>query len=511
MELKNNIIWLKAVERKHPPLFMDFLLYGQAKEHFLKATVLNFAFKNVKKVELGLYFDKNETGALREIMKEKLLQEGPDFFKNYADKCYKQSELLLEVCKRISTLDKIKVLNNTEISNLFKEYTEEIFKMSSFLLSIIVAQGVLEGEIKSGLDKILASKEKTAFLDNYKRILTIPARETFEIEDMREIIKIGAEVQKDTRTVKLFKDSSERIEANLPQVAPKLYSIIQNYVEKFGWLKPMYYRGEPATPKDVIRRVKTALKKDCNQELMKTEKAKREAEEKYHQALIELDISGDLLSIIEIIREFLYLRTYRLEVFFIANHYIKNLMIELACRLAISYDDILFLTHKEILSCLEKGISPDLNLIKERKEGFAVIMINGEITWYSGENLQKLLEVERVYHKPRDEIKGVIASPGKVQGRVKIVLTNDDIPKVQEGDILVSTMTTPSLMEAVEKAAAIVTNEGGMLCHAAIVSRELGIPCIIGTEIATEIFQDNDFVEVDADKEGKAKLLQRSV
>jgi pyruvate,water dikinase len=61
-------------------------------------------------------------------------------------------------------------------------------------------------------------------------------------------------------------------------------------------------------------------------------------------------------------------------------------------------------------------------------------------------------------------------------------------------------MTTPDLMPAIEKAVAIVTDEGGMLCHAAIVSRELGIPCIIGTRNATSILRDGDLVEVDAEK-----------
>ncbi len=66
------------------------------------------------------------------------------------------------------------------------------------------------------------------------------------------------------------------------------------------------------------------------------------------------------------------------------------------------------------------------------------------------------------------------------------------------GEVLVTTMTTPSLMLAVEKAGAIVTDEGGMLCHAAIVSREFDIPCVIGTETATHILKDDNLVNVNA-------------
>lgn len=81
--------------------------------------------------------------------------------------------------------------------------------------------------------------------------------------------------------------------------------------------------------------------------------------------------------------------------------------------------------------------------------------------------------------------------------------------KVKEGDILVTFMTTPVFVPAMEKAAAIVTDEGGILCHAAIVSRELGIPCVIGTKIATKVLKDGDFVEVDANR-GIIKIIEKN-
>jgi pyruvate,water dikinase len=68
------------------------------------------------------------------------------------------------------------------------------------------------------------------------------------------------------------------------------------------------------------------------------------------------------------------------------------------------------------------------------------------------------------------------------------------------GDILVSTMTRPEFVPLMKIAGGVVTNEGGITCHAAILSRELGKPCVIGTQTATEILKDGDFVEVDADE-----------
>jgi pyruvate,water dikinase len=94
-------------------------------------------------------------------------------------------------------------------------------------------------------------------------------------------------------------------------------------------------------------------------------------------------------------------------------------------------------------------------------------------------------------------IKGLGASPGMASGKVKIIPSAEDISKVKEGDILVTKMTAPDWVPAMRRAAAIVTNEGGTTCHAAIVSRELGTPCIVGTSNATEVLKDGAEVTVD--------------
>ena len=70
--------------------------------------------------------------------------------------------------------------------------------------------------------------------------------------------------------------------------------------------------------------------------------------------------------------------------------------------------------------------------------------------------------------------------------------------KMKPGDILVSKATNPNVVPAMKIAGAIITDEGGITCHAAIISRELKIPCVIGTKIATQVLKDGDKVEVDA-------------
>ncbi len=105
--------------------------------------------------------------------------------------------------------------------------------------------------------------------------------------------------------------------------------------------------------------------------------------------------------------------------------------------------------------------------------------------------------------------KGLGASPGMASGAVKIVRNTDELDKIEEGDILVTVMTTPDMVPAMKRADGIITDEGGVTCHAAIVSRELGIPCVVGTGDGSKILKENSIVTLDGSKgfvyEGKLK------
>lgn len=95
-------------------------------------------------------------------------------------------------------------------------------------------------------------------------------------------------------------------------------------------------------------------------------------------------------------------------------------------------------------------------------------------------------------------LKGIGSSPGIATGKVKIVYSLEDLPKVQNGDILVTRMTSPDMVVAMSKSAAIITDEGGTTCHASIVGREMGLPVIVGTQNATKVLKDGQLVTVDA-------------
>lgn len=107
----------------------------------------------------------------------------------------------------------------------------------------------------------------------------------------------------------------------------------------------------------------------------------------------------------------------------------------------------------------------------------------------------------------KDYVRGQAAFKGFVTGRVKVLYGPKDVEKVEKGDIIVSPMTMPDVLPAMKKAAAFVTDEGGLLSHAAIIAREMKKPCIIGTKIATKVLKDGDMVEVDAER-GVVKILK---
>ena len=149
----------------------------------------------------------------------------------------------------------------------------------------------------------------------------------------------------------------------------------------------------------------------------------------------------------------------------------------------------------------ENNIEEKINLFRKRKDKSIYVNKKGELTakYFLGSEADKIIEefirVDKVH-----ELKGTIASPGKAKGRARIVLRKHHFNNFMTGEILITTMTRPEFIPLMMKAAAIVTDEGGLTSHASIIARELKKPCVVGTKYATQIFENGDLVEVDADK-----------
>ena len=154
------------------------------------------------------------------------------------------------------------------------------------------------------------------------------------------------------------------------------------------------------------------------------------------------------------------------------------------------------------------------NNIQDRKNRFLVIKENIKLNLYVGQNAERLY-LEKIQLPKRLQTKiitGKPASTGKITGKVFLIsLTaanlEERIDAMPHKAILVTESTQPALLLACQKAAGIITNEGGVLSHAAIISRENKIPCIVGTRNATQILRDGAWVELDGEQ-GTAKLVR---
>jgi len=104
------------------------------------------------------------------------------------------------------------------------------------------------------------------------------------------------------------------------------------------------------------------------------------------------------------------------------------------------------------------------------------------------------------------KVRGRGIGKGKVRGKVRVILHARDFGKMRKGEILVTYDTNPEFLLILRKMKAIVTDNGGISCHAAIIAREFNVPAVVGTRFASQVFKDGDLVEVDASKGVVRKL-----
>lgn len=193
---------------------------------------------------------------------------------------------------------------------------------------------------------------------------------------------------------------------------------------------------------------------------------------------------------------------------------IENFMEKIAMSAGKKYGyfkkQILSTTPDELAGCFKTVNLPNKQILSQRYRQSAILFDRGQYEIYSGKEFDKI-DMILSSDKNSNIVKGSIAYRGVSMGPVRIILDpKKDGPSFRSGEILVTGMTRPEFLPMMKKAAAFVTDAGGILSHAAIVARELKKPCIIGTHIATRILKTGDLIEVDADK-GIIKILKRNL
>ncbi len=228
----------------------------------------------------------------------------------------------------------------------------------------------------------------------------------------------------------------------------------------------------------------------------------------YEEAIKELNLNDEDKFVFDRMRYLAYMKDmrdyYRRRTIF----FIRPLFLEMAKRVGVRIEELAYLTEDEIIESLN-GKNVDLDLVNKRMNGFMMFADNGKTVCIVDdiEKVAKEMFNFELNVKDVNELRGLGASKGMAKGKVKIVRGVGDLNDVLYGDIMIAITTHPDFLPAMERAAAIVTEEGGLTCHAAIVSRELGIPCIVGVRDAAKVFKSEDEVEVDANK-GRVRKIE---
>ena len=213
----------------------------------------------------------------------------------------------------------------------------------------------------------------------------------------------------------------------------------------------------------------------------------------------------------KLIPQFKDARLYSENVYSNTEAYFRQLARVIAQKSSYLPENLTCLTQDELELYLQTEQLPSEASLKDRYECSVLYFVDGRPTLILGSDQIKLVEeaIAGGHVEDINYIHGTVAYPGKVIGMVRVVLDPHHPGEFNNGDVLVTGMTRPEFSLLVNQSAAIVTDAGGVLCHAAITARELQKPCIVGTEVATKVLKDGDMIEVDANA-GKVKMIKRA-
>jgi phosphohistidine swiveling domain-containing protein len=279
---------------------------------------------------------------------------------------------------------------------------------------------------------------------------------------------------------------------------------------KFPWIVAFH-----TSFKDVLQTLNERYQNQKNN-FKKSNVIQEKKELKYKQEeLIEKNF--EIKNVVETIHELALLRSDLKSCWQGIDFYLIPIFQEVASRHNEKTEDLFYYyLSGDIKNLLFENKKLSLEEKNNREKCFVGLWKDGKAKYYSGEEAEKVVSQELgdlAEIKVVNELKGVCANSGIAKGKVRILPTND-VKKTRflrkyfnKGEILVTGMTQPAIMDIASKAGALVTDEGGMLSHAAIISRELKIPCVVGTEVASRVLKDGDLVEVDADKGVVRKII----
>ena len=371
----------------------------------------------------------------------------------------------------------LKKYSNEKLDKAYDDLYKKIAPVHGILNpEIDIVDIIFEDFLKRRIKKELTKKYYKKLLDVYSQI-SIPAYQSYINQEEKEIIKLALKKNVSNKDIN------------------KIYN-------KFWWTKLGWENMTPHTRGYFEKEIKKYKKKknlakklnEINQRLIEIKKQRNELIKKYN-------ISDDLKYWLQVVDKYAYYHDLRKEMQVKTTYALHLLMSEVARRFKLAKNDLEWLWHNDIQDIL-RGKPFNKNRVQKRKKAVCSLVTKNGIKKWAGQEAIKIFNKEiNIKVDNIDELKGVGVTKGKVRAKVKVCNGAEDaLKKIKKGDILVCGMTLPDYVPAMRKASAIITDEGGITCHAAIVSRELEIPCIVGTKIATQILKDGDEVKVDAEK-----------
>ncbi len=478
---KNINDWYLAVNRN-----MSFLHHSLSKKGHIKGLRL-FGFKQPsllefsinKKFESFLYYSHTSAGSLMKEMRilvqsKSWLQKLKNDYKKYGDELLQATKLL-----SVSTGNSVVLIKNFD--RYFKCYASYTPALNITALGGRVLTDDLYKSIQNQLD---CSWDKAGKIISTLTFPDLPTPSQAEELDFLKIVSSRHSLSKFQIVVRLKRHY-------------EYYSVIPaNFVGEpwdydYFYNKLINYSGSADKARQKI--------------LRRREKMIKERDVLYKKLNLDLN-SRRLIVALRLISE---LNEYRKFIFSYASVGVREVLNKIALDNNFnSWRDMHYLTADEIKLLVKNksvarvkknyerrfnsysGVITDLDLNTERE-------LTGQEIKLVKNNLAPFIKSASVKD---DSLRGFIGNKGYAKGPVRLVLKESDFAKVKTGDILIARMTSADYIVVMKKAAAFVTDEGGITSHPAIVAREMNKPGIVGTKYATQIFKDGDMVEVDANK-----------
>jgi phosphohistidine swiveling domain-containing protein len=476
--LQKSKKWSPNNERDICLLMRDLILNGEKSSIFNEALGSNIAPIGDAMVNNRLFSPIESVENVELALLELSHKHG---FKRLIEISQSCSRRVKELHQYLRTKNKVCLIEN--LTNIQRLYT----RVTCYLLILVFSERFLEEQLK----KLIKSKTGNENSDYFKSLVYV---KKFN-ESSKELIAI----LKLSRYIKNKKiDINGRLAANL----------FKKHLDNFSWISARYHFEEVWQVENIKLRVGQYLAEGVDQKLKDVLAPRKEAEAATAEFIKKFKLNLQERQLIDLVKEFVFLRTFRTESLVKANFLMKPILRVAAKKLKLSVKDVLFLSIDEVISSL-RGELNYKSFILSRKKGYYIVLCDDIIKIFADKDRKIIddLDIFNVDAAVNKNITGQIAWRGIARGAAKIVKSQIDIAKVNKGDILVATMTFPNYIAAMEKAAAFVTDEGGILCHAAIIAREMKKPCVIGTKIATQTLKNGDEVEVNANV-GMVKIIK---